>query len=135
MNKTVALQFLGAVGVSLAVLSTAATCSTAKTGQSNCGPDTKANCITHTSVPGEPANTTCVAASTQNNRMPGTCVGPNNQANPCDTTTGNVAVTYTAYKPMLNPCDCNLQVTVWTQSGTVDCPVTYQDANPDESCD
>ena len=143
MNKTVALQFFGAVGVSLALLSTAAsgTCPTAKTGQTNCGPTQTQNCNQNSTIPtsGAPAGPqTCVAVSTQNNRAPGICTNPNNQANKCDSSAGSVAVTYTEYKTVTytNPtsCDCNIQVVVYTGSNTVDCPVTSQDANPSTDC-
>ncbi len=133
MNKAVALQFLGAVCVSLALLSIAATCPTAKTGQTNCGPSVDANCHIVTDYPPH-APSYCVAESTQHNRAPGICTSPYNQANDCVTTAGNVAVTYTAYQYLTytnGTCDCNLQVTVWTDSFALNCPVTANNGSTD----
>ena len=93
-----------------------------------------ANCNFTTTVVTEPAST-CVAEYSQNNRPPGTCTAPYSQTSDCITKSGNVAITFTAYAPIIytnGSCDCNLQSVVWTTSGTVNCPVT---SNSGGSCD
>jgi hypothetical protein len=133
--------FLASVGVSLAILSIAATtgtCSTAILGQANCATAANPSCSAEMKPPGSATPVKCVELAVTNNRTRGICGDPKDKPKDCITDTGHVAITWIVYELINdaegNCIDCNLTVVKDIKAGTVDCPTTRQAAEESAKC-